>query len=49
LAAGNAAAAAGSAGSQHQQQSSPPPYRVHGSAARRSALPVPPGPLPERY
>ncbi|XP_032784204.2 LOW QUALITY PROTEIN: homeotic protein spalt-major [Daphnia magna] len=46
-----ASAAANSAGSQQQQilhQSSPPPYRVHG-AARRSALPVPPGPLPERY
>lgn len=29
----------------------PPPYRVHGSAtaARRTALPVPAGPLPERY
>ncbi|KAI9558228.1 putative spalt-like protein [Daphnia sinensis] len=39
-----ATAAANAAGSQHQ--SSPPPYRV---AARRSALPVPPGPLPERY
>ncbi|XP_057379909.1 homeotic protein spalt-major-like isoform X2 [Daphnia carinata] len=47
-----ASAATSATGSQQQQMlhqsSPPPPYRVHG-AARRSALPVPPGPLPERY
>lgn len=52
----SALASAAGAGPGTQQHStllhpSPPPYRVHGSAsaARRTALPVPPGPLPERY